>query len=419
MSTSSIAPPQPGQFIEGYRLVRELGRGAMGSVWLALDEALQRHVAIKIIGREHGATDEARARFTREAQAMARVRHPNVVEVHAFGEHDGRPYFVMSYVPGATLAQWMERHRGDIPRGDAISILEQIGSGLAAIHRVGAVHLDVKPANVLIGPGLRVAVADLGLARLVGRDAHELGTRRVGTPAYMAPEVARGDMPDESLAPRIDVYSLALVAFELLTGRLPFTAKATPRMLVQHAYALPPRVSEIAPGLGTAFDEPLAAALVKEPRERTASVESLVSALVAAHEATTHRPDALRILIADDHAGCLAATRELLQDALPGVHVHGVSDATAAIEAARAERYDVVLSDLDMPGGGGGALTRALRGDPATENLPIIVTTGYGGAGDWQRLRALGADRFLVKPVEPELLLSAIRRLTDVDGQRD
>lgn len=99
------------------------------------------------------------------------------------------------------------------------------------------------------------------------------------------------------------------------------------------------------------------------------------------------------------------------------MRVDGVRDATTAIEAARTRDYDVVLTDLDMPGGGGGALTRALRSEPATQHVPIIVTTGYGGAGDWQRLRALGADRFLMKPVEPELLLSAIRRLTDRDDR--
>ena len=346
---------------------------------------------------------------------MARVRHPNVVEVHAFGEHDGRPYFVMSYVPGATLAQWIERHRGDIPRADVMTILEQIGAGLGAIHRAGAVHLDIKPANVLVGPGLRIAVADLGLARIVGRDP-DAPAGRVGTPAYMAPEVARGDAPDESLSPRIDIYALSLVAYELLTGRLPFSAKATPRMLVQHAYALPPRASEVAPWLGTAFDAPLAQGLAKDPRERPSCAEALVDALVSAHESTARRPDALHVLVADDHPGCLAATRELLLDGLPGVHVDTVPDTDAAIEAARARRYDVVLTDLDMPGGGGGTLTRVLRSEEPTQHVPIIITTGYGGAGDWQRLRALGADRFLMKPVEPELLLSAIRRLTDRDG---
>jgi len=172
-----------------YRVRHCLGSGAMGTVLLAHDEVLERDVALKFV-REHLLDESFRARFVTEARAMARVSHPNVVQIHAFGEHCGVPYFVMEFVEGTTLDVWLSEHPAPLPMALCGELIDGICDGVSAIHDTHALHRDLKPSNVLVHADLRPRVADLGLALLCSAEK-SMPSEVVGTPAYMAPESFR------------------------------------------------------------------------------------------------------------------------------------------------------------------------------------------------------------------------------------
>lgn len=408
------APKMGDRLDDKYRIRAILGSGSTGTVYLAHDEQLDRDVAIKLLHSDMRGEDRMADGFLKEARAMARVRHPNVVTIYAFGARQGHPYFAMEYIPGQTLAAWQRRNPLRSP-AEALAILDPLVEGVQAIHDAGAVHRDLKPGNVLVTSDSRIAVTDFGLAHPVGTDA--VGERMPlwGTPAYLAPEIARGEVLEPGLLTRIDIYALGVISFELLTGTLPFAAPSLFDLLNRHAFAAPPRPSEVRPTLPAAFDAPLMRALAKNPTDRPKSAEQLREALHQALRSVSSPSPALRVMVVDDESSTLAATRELLMMTFPEIEVITVADAASAEAVAAHERLDLVITDLNMPHGGGAALTCALRANPATAQVPIVVVTAYGGASDWQLLREMGADRFLVKPVELDMLESVVRALTDKD----
>jgi len=400
---------EPGMILEdGYRVERILGAGSMGVVALARDLALDRDVAVKVVGPDHLDSEPARERFLAEARAMARVRHPNVVQIHAFGRlEDGVPFFVMEYVPGVDLEHWLEQRGGPpLSVGEALGIMDQACRGVTAMHEAGTAHRDLKTSNLLVGPGFRVAVADLGLARLVeqGQARGEVS----GTPTYMAPEVAAGMEVPADLLPRADVYGLAVIAFELLTGRLPFESPNSLTVMQMQIAQAPPKPSEVRPDLPRAFDGPLLAALAKDPAERTGSAEALRKSLQEAWTAERASQRKLRILVADDDVGFRDLVARTLAKAYPRALVETVDDGERALAAAKASPPALVVSDLDMPGLNGVELTAALRADPATRRIPILVATAVGTASDWKVLSHLGADGFVVKPFDPSVLVTTV-----------
>ncbi len=272
---------------DAYRIVAELGMGAMGTVFLAHDEALDRSVAIKF-ARPHLIDDAFRARFLAEARAMARVNHPNVLSVYSFGEHCGVPYIVMEYAEGGSLQRWLEANPG-LPGTDvSFRILDDLCRGVAAIHAAHTIHQDIKPDNILLDEDLRPRVADLGLA-VINRRGQPSSHEFVGTPAYMAPEVAFPRAIDPALRPRADVYAVACVAYQLLTGRTPFDGAGNMGMLLQHAVkpVVPP--TALRPDLPPELDGVLLRALAKNPAQRTATVEDLRCELALVRRALRHR----------------------------------------------------------------------------------------------------------------------------------
>jgi serine/threonine protein kinase len=392
-----------------YRVRAVIGSGGMGTVYQAHDETLGREVAIKLIHEDLLASVDVRDGFLVEARSMARVRHENVVTIHAFGTHCEQPYLVMEYVDGPNLAAWLAEN-GKPELDEAIAMIDALCRGVEAIHAAGATHRDVKPANVLVGARRRVAVTDFGLATPTGGlERADAGAH--GTPSYMAPELARGEPIHARSAVALDIYGLGLVAFELLTGKRPFAAKSSAAILQDHAFRAPPPPSEVCAGLPSAFDAPILAALAKTPDARTTSAEALRMQLQRAHADLAEYPEGLKIVVVDDDTSTLSAVCELLRMTFPAANVISVSNTQSAMDVTRRERPDVVLTDLDMPGGGGSMLTAALRADPRTEDIPIIVITGRGGAADWAELRELGADRFLLKPIDFDALSAMIRRL--------
>jgi WD40 repeat protein len=244
----------PGTLIDRFEIVRLLGRGGFGAVYQARDTDLGRHVALKIL-RLDGPGDRSSllAMFHAEAEAAARLNHPNVVTLHDHGVHDGTPYLVLELLAGETLAQRLAR--GPLPAADAIAILAQVCRGLVHAHAAGVVHRDLKPSNVFLRDDGVVKILDFGLAR-VGRALARPG----GTPAYAAPEQWRGDPEDE----RADVFACGVMLFELLAGRLP-PAEIDPEM----------ELAGVAPRLAALCGR----ALAPDPRERAPSAQAFLEVL--------------------------------------------------------------------------------------------------------------------------------------------
>lgn len=390
-----------------YRVERALGVGGMGVVALAHDERLDRKVAIKFIKPELFAFPEMRSFFHNEARAMARVSHPNVLQVYAFGEHDGTPYFVMEYVDGRTADHWLRtRPRGATPDlEEAVRILEQACRGVEAIHASGTVHRDLKPSNLLIDASFRVAVGDLGVARML--ESGSAGNFIVGSAAYMAPEAALGEDEDPALAERRDVYALGCIAYELFTGRPPFLGNTDMNILSQHVLQEPKPPTEVREDLPAGYDELLLRAIAKDPHARWPTVAAFRRAIAAEHSGN-REPN--RILIADDDPDWRTIIHGSLVQRFPNAVVDQVGDGEAALRAFEHNPYSVVLVDLEMPEMDGAKLTLLLRSLEDSRRTPIIVLTAAGGPREWQRLSAIGADAFLVKPVNADDVEMLIRR---------
>lgn len=405
--------PEPGSIVGGtYRVVAELGRGSMGVVLSAFDQKLERTVAIKVI-RAELLDSGFRRRFMAEARVMAQLNHPNVVCIHAFGEHRSMPYFVMELVEGTTLEQWQRRVDGQVDLGLATKILNDVCLGISAIHEAGAVHRDLKPSNILLDAQLRSRVADFGVsARALGRDGSEV----VGTPGYIPPEVVM--WPDKvTPMPQSDVYSLGCIAYELLTGVHPFRRKGEPLWTVvpPEAAKIPPP-SSIRPDLPAAFDRVLLHALEWDVNRRTTSVEAFRRGLLDANlsEGTPER-----IVVAEDDEEFRDLIELRLRQEFPGVDIECVGNGLAALQALERRPASVALIDLQMPAMDGVALTAQLRTREDCSSMPIIVLTASGGAREWQRLSTMGADRFLVKPVQLDDVVTFIRQAVRERARRN
>jgi serine/threonine-protein kinase len=393
-----------------YRVVDLIGRGGMGVVLRAHDGLLERDVAIKVI-RPDLLDDHLRERFLTEARAMARVCHPNVLPIYAFGEHEGAPYFVTQIARGQTVEAWLRARDPRVaPDLDvAFSILEDTCRGVAAIHAARTVHRDIKPSNLLLDPDFGVCVADMGVAALVRGESRDAWRDIVGTPEYLAPECALQVEIALELAHRADVYSLGCLAFELLTGSTPFAGKRTAlACMVAHASELPPRPSSRRPDLSPELDAAILAALVKDPLERTPSAVALWRALDAARSSTR---EPVRILVAEDDDDLRDALAASLHLEFPDASVETVSDGREALEAFARRAPSVALLDLNMPKIDGIQLTELLRRSDGGCDVPIVVMTGSGGSREWRHLSELGADGFLVKPVHQKDVTTLLRRV--------
>jgi len=266
---------EPGAPFGPYRIVEPLGRGGMAVVYRAHDPALERDVALKVLPPEFLHDSSFAERFRQEARVAARLEHPHVLPVHAFGIEQGRPWMAMRLVGGGSLADRL-RH-GPLPPAQAASLLREIASALDYAHSKGVVHRDVKPANVLLDEAGRAYLADFGIARLLEGSSVATRTGLVqGTPSYMAPEQALGSKVDR-LA---DVYALGVVAFECLTGRVPYTG-TTPVAILMKQVSEP--VPEPAPGeLPPPAAAVLRRCLAKLPAERWPTAGTFVAALAQA-----------------------------------------------------------------------------------------------------------------------------------------
>ncbi|MET9966154.1 protein kinase [Streptomyces sp. NPDC006356] len=254
-----------------YRLAESIGRGGMGEVWRAYDETLARHVAVKLL-LPQDSDPTATSRFRLEAQTAARIDHPNVVGVRDFGEYDNRLFLVMELVEGPSLATTLTRS-GALPAERVARIAAQAAAGLAAAHRQGIVHRDIKPGNLLLDADGTLKIGDFGIARFMDDPGAALTAtgQIVGTSLYLAPERALG----KPAGPASDVYALGCVLYQLLTGRPPFQADTAVAILHQHLDAVPVPPRELGvPGLPPAFESYLLGLLAKEPEHRPAAQQA-------------------------------------------------------------------------------------------------------------------------------------------------
>jgi tRNA A-37 threonylcarbamoyl transferase component Bud32 len=264
------------QKISHYEIKGEIGRGGMATVYRAFDARFKRDVAIKLMAREFNHDLTFRTRFEREAQTIASLEHSAIVPVYDFGEEDDQPYLVMSYMPGGSLLDRIEA--GSLELADIGTILQRVGAALDAAHGQGVIHRDVKPANILFDKHGDAYLSDFGIVKVSEATSQLSGSAVIGTPAFMAPEMAKKD----GLTPLVDVYGLGVTLYHMLTGALPFEAPTLMGMLMAHLSEPIPNVREARPDLPGAMQDVINRALAKDPRQRYQSASALSADVQAA-----------------------------------------------------------------------------------------------------------------------------------------
>ena len=281
--TDFTAKPLPARLAEAlgdaYTIEGEIGRGGMGVVYRARDERLQRRVAIKVLPPELAFQQDIRERFTREAQTAARLSHPHIVPIHTVGEGQGLVYFVMGYVDGESLAARIRR-RGPLPLEEVRRIMKETADALSAAHALSVIHRDIKPDNILLeGTRGRVMVTDFGIAKALSSTSGATLTGvgvAIGTPSFMSPEQAAGERDIDG---RSDLYSLGVVAYQMLTGELPFSAPSVAGILMKQITEPAPDLRKRRPDAPEDLALAVARCLEKDPESRWPTADALRRAL--------------------------------------------------------------------------------------------------------------------------------------------
>jgi serine/threonine-protein kinase len=275
---TAVSDPLVGRLIDGrYQVEGRLARGGMATVYYAIDTRLERAVALKVMHAGLSDDPEFVHRFIGEARTAARLSHPNIVAVFDQGTSDGLVYLAMEYVEGRTLREILAEYGPLTPR-QALGVMEPVLSALAAAHKAGLVHRDVKPENILLADDGRVKVADFGLARAVtGVTAQTSGGMLLGTVAYLSPEQINHGSSD----PRSDVYAAGIVLYELLTGRKPFPGESSMQVAYLHVHRDVPPPSGLVPALSPLVDAIVARATSRDPAHRPADAGALLGELTA------------------------------------------------------------------------------------------------------------------------------------------
>ncbi len=259
-----------------FRLLKEIGRGGMGVVYLAEDTHLERRVAIKTLPTHLGGDAAVRQRFLREARTAASLSHPNIVSVYSAAERQGIVYFAMGYVQGESLAERIQR-LGPLPLQEALHVMRQLALALDAAHAQGVVHRDIKAENVLLDGQGRALVTDFGIARVTEAQPLTATGTVLGTVQYMSPEQVIG----ETLDGRSDLYAMGVLLFYMLSGKFPFERNAPSAVLVAHVNSAPPRLHSLRPDLPDGVDALVQSLLEKHPDARVPSAGALLERLQA------------------------------------------------------------------------------------------------------------------------------------------
>ena len=301
-STQQASPDlQPGQQVGEYVVEAKIGAGGFGTVFRAAHPLIGKQVAIKVLSRAYSAQPEMVSRFIAEARSVNQIRHRNIIDIFGFGQlDDGRHYFVMELLEGQPLDVYLEAH-GRLPLAEAVGILRGVARALDAAHGKGIIHRDIKPENIFLSVdaegGWFPKLLDFGIAKAFGGAPEGMHKTRtgapIGTPYYMSPEQCRGRDVDH----RTDIYAFGCVAYELVTGKVPFDGDDYMDILMKQLGEAPPRVSATAPDLA-GLDGPIAWMMAKDPAERPATLAAAMAAIEQSAEASGHalpvvRPSAL------------------------------------------------------------------------------------------------------------------------------
>ncbi|MGV9740337.1 protein kinase domain-containing protein [Nocardia farcinica] len=364
-----------------YRLERPLGSGGMGQVWAAHDTRRGRRVALKLLPADLAADDGYRARFEREAELAATLRHPHIVPIHGHGAVDGRLYIEMELVEGTDLgARLAAGGRLDPPT--ALDILDQVAAALDAAHAAGLVHRDVKPSNILLRPDGFAYLIDFGIARGVGQTSLTATGLTIGTWAYMAPERFSGHADARS-----DVYSLACVLFESLTGRRPYGDTDPAQQMHGHLMSDPPRAAAVDPTIGPRLDAVIAHGMAKDPAHRHASAGEFLRAARAAH-AGAGAPSPTRTLPAAGPTPTKAVTAHEPAGRVPPGAVAGRSSGVVAAPGRDAVGSSSVPDPAHHGVGAGSAVPGRNPHPTKVMPAPMTGTTGTPAPVHREHVRA-------------------------------
>ena len=457
------------RFFEGltrYRWQETVGRGGMGIVFKAQDLDLDDVVAIKVLSPDWETDDQQLLqRFKREINLNRKIKHPNVARIHDFGMSNDFPFITMEYVPGHDLRTIIQLE-GKLPQARAISILRQIALGTEAAHKLGIIHRDLKSQNVMLEENGAVAILDFGLARGKSNEQLTLDSVMVGTPHYMSPEQALGRPTDA----RSDVYSIGVMAYELLTGKVPFDGESPLVIAMKHVSEPPPddlrKMTAVSPELVAIVYK----ALAKEPAQRFATAADLEAELAMLHPfesgpvpvvsgphvsvaTRTARPPSAAGAPIESLAGrgthpelgsmatpaiptpalpvgssatpaveiktrppvillveVDAKERKRLADVLGrhGCRALEAKDGPEALERLLQDTVDLVLMDIALPGMDGFDVTRVIKAQASSTALPVVLTSARLDRSHFAFAIQTGATDVLAKPLQSEAVVGRL-----------
>jgi serine/threonine protein kinase/class 3 adenylate cyclase len=386
-----------------YVLERPLAQGGMGAIWVAFDPQLKRRVALKTMHRDALGEGPALERFEAEATTIAQLQSPHVVQVFDFGVAESVPYIAMELLTGEDLAARLERVQR-MPLQAFAPIFAQVAKALTAAHAAGIIHRDLKPGNVFLtrsGADEVVKLVDFGIAAVAGGrgegdDASGRTGMLIGTPHYMSPEQARGRALDH----RSDLWSLAVVAYQALTGQLPFSAKTLSDVILAVCADPVTPPSSIVPELGVEVDRFFERALARDPASRFQSAHEMVSSFFLVAEPAAG-PRGAKILVVDDEPDMPALIRQRFRRRIQDKSLSFLfaSDGLQALDLLRLHSdIDVVVSDIRMPHMDG--LTMLAHVAEIAPLTKVILVSAFGDMVNIREAMNRGAFDFLVKPVD-------------------
>ncbi len=445
-SRSSLPPPPdvaeellvtPGTVIEGkYEIVKEVGNGAMGTVFLAEDITLKRKVAVKFLLPKLVRLGNCAENFQNEAVAMASIRDQNVAQIYTYGELNEMPYFIMEYLDGHTaehLVDECNRQGKYIPLNQALDIVWQLLCGLVEIHRSGTVHRDIKPANiVLTGTPIRAVILDFGLVRDVRMNEDMISL--AGTPAYIAPELVE-KIEGAAYSPLVDIYSAGATAYELFTGTIPFTGSDWNEILHKRLTEEPALPSSRRSDLPVEFDEIILKALSRDPLDRYQTGSEFLESLMLADEIhsmdepsvsrvplysrapslrttrTTRPKDSgsmSKLLVVDEDSEFRSFVQGTVGAALPGCKVMSAADSETARNMLAELAPIVVLVDFSNPKIRGAELAASVQANSEYEGVEIVAVTDDRTMLEIEILEWLGVTKFFQKPISGDALTEVL-----------